>query len=69
MLNKLKNMEWASVAKGALIAGTGAALAYASQWASGQDFGLLAPAVTAGFSLAIQFVRKLTDAPKDISIF
>jgi hypothetical protein len=70
MLERLKNMEWVSLAKGAAIAGSGAALTYAGQWASGQDFGLLAPTVAAGLAIAVNFVRKLAAAhDPEINLF
>lgn len=71
MLDKLKKLEWVSLAKGALIAATGAALTYASQWATSQDFGLLAPTVTALLSVAVNFIRKYSTTPKadDFDLF
>lgn len=69
MLDRLKNMEWAKVLKGGLIAAAGALLAYVAQWATSQDFGVLAPIITAGLSFAIQFVRKLATADTDLSVF
>ena len=62
MFDRFKNLEWAKLAKGAAIAAAGAALTYAGQWASGQDFGLLAPTVAAALSIAVNFVRKLATA-------
>lgn len=48
-----------SLAKGAAIAAAGAAVAYLSQWASGQDLGVWAPLVTAGAAILANLVRKL----------
>lgn len=61
--NKLKNTEWISVAKGAGIAAAGAALAYLSQWTTGQDFGVLGPVIAAVLSVAVNAVRKYSEAP------
>jgi|GEM_PF-3616091 hypothetical protein len=46
-----------SLAKGAGVAAIGAALTYVSQWASGQDFGSLAPLVTALLAVVTNAVR------------
>lgn len=62
MFEKLKNMEWAKVLKGAGIAGAGAALTYLSSWVTGQDFGVMTPIVVAGISSLVQFFRKLAAA-------
>ena len=68
MLERFKKMEWAKLLKGAGIAAAGAALTYATQWASGQDFGFLAPTVAAVLSVAVNFIRKLANAETDTSI-
>lgn len=55
----LSDTNWKKVITGALIAGAGAALTFLSQWATGQDFGEVQPIITAVFSVAVNFVRKL----------
>lgn len=50
--------DWAGLLKGAAIAAAGAALTYASQWASGQDFGVLGPTIAAVLAVAVNAVRK-----------
>lgn len=47
------------VGKGALIAGSGAALTYIVEAIPGVDFGVYAPIVMAVFSIGINFFRKL----------
>jgi hypothetical protein len=44
--------------KGLLIAVVGAALTYGSEWMSGADFGSWTPVVVAGWSVAVNFLRK-----------
>jgi hypothetical protein len=44
--------------KGLLIAVLGAALTYGSEWMSGADFGSWTPVVVAGWSVAVNFLRK-----------
>ena len=46
------------VAKGALIAAAGAALAYATEWVTGTDLGTWGPLVTAGLALVTYAFRK-----------
>ena len=64
-MDRLRNMDWSKVVKGALIASAGCALTYLSQWASGSDFGALAPIVTAVLAVVVNFVRKLESAGHD----
>lgn len=47
-----------SVGKGALIAAVGAALTYATQWVSGEDFGQMTPLIVAGLSVLTNAIRK-----------
>lgn len=47
------------ILKGAVIAAAGAGLTYASEWVSGQDFGVFTPAVVAVASTAVNALRKL----------
>lgn len=57
----MSESAWArtwSVAKGALIAGAGAALTYLSVAAGAIDFGPATPALTACFALLIQAARQ-----------
>ena len=44
--------------KGLLIAVLGAALTYGSEWMSGANFGSWTPMVVAGWSVAVNFLRK-----------
>jgi hypothetical protein len=52
-------VDWMKVGKGALMAASGAALTYLSSWASGQDFGALAPVIGAVLSVAVNLLHKL----------
>ena len=52
------------VAIGALVAATGAALTYATQWVSGHDLGAWTPVVVVVLSVATNFVRKLSVGPE-----
>jgi len=52
-----------SVLKGAAIAAIGAVLTYASQWATGQDFGPYQPIVAAGLAVAANVFRKWANLP------
>ncbi|MBN9520851.1 hypothetical protein J0H58_20410 [bacterium] len=54
----MSNDDVISVLKGAGVAAVGAALTYASQWASGADFGALTPAVVATLSVVTNLFRK-----------
>lgn len=56
MFNKI---NWKKVLVGAGIAGAGAALTYLSAWASGQDFGVWTPAITAVLSVFFNLLRKI----------
>lgn len=58
-MDRLLNMDWSKVIKGALIASAGCGLTYLSEWASGAEFGQMAPIVTAALSVAVNFLRKL----------
>lgn len=55
----LDKTDWGKVAKGALIAGGGAALTYLSSWVSGTDFGVWTPIVVAGLSVLVNYFRKV----------
>ncbi len=55
--------EVKSVLKGAAVAGVGAILTYASQWATGQDFGPYQPVVVAVLSVAANIFRKWAGLP------
>jgi len=61
-LNKLLNIEWNKILKGALIASAGCGLTYLSEWASNADFGEMAPIVTALFAVAVNIFRKIGSA-------
>lgn len=55
--------EVKSVLKGAAIAAIGAVLTYASQWATGQDFGVYGPMVAAVLAVATNAFRKWAQLP------
>ena len=58
-MNFLLNKEqWISVGKGLLIAVGGAVVTYLAQISTQMDFGQLTPLVVAGFSVAINYIRK-----------
>lgn len=57
------NIDWQSVAKGAAVAAVGAVLTYASQWATGQDFGPYQPIIAAGLAVAANIFRKWAQLP------
>ncbi len=61
----LSKAKLISVAKGAAIAAAGAALAYLTQWVTGQDFGLFEPAVVAGLGVLVNLLRKAA-APDEV---
>ena len=50
--------------KGLLIAVLGAALTYGSEWMAGADFGSWTPFVVAGWSVAVNFLRKFIASNK-----
>lgn len=52
-----------SVLKGAGIAAIGAVLTYASQWATGQDFGQFQPVIAALLAVAANIFRKWAGIP------
>tara|TARA_B100000700_G_scaffold319225_1_gene413975 strand:- start:2312 stop:2545 length:234 start_codon:yes stop_codon:yes gene_type:complete len=54
----LGNADFKKLGKGMLIAVAGAALTYGSEWISGTDFGTWTPIVVAGWSVAVNFIRK-----------
>ena len=54
----LNGVDLLKMGKGLLIAAGGAALTYVSEWASGADFGILAPLITAGLAVVINAFRK-----------
>ena len=47
-----------AMGKGLLIAAGGAALTYISEWASGANFGILTPLITAGLAVVVNAFRK-----------
>jgi hypothetical protein len=55
----LNGVDLLKMGKGLLIAAGGAALTYVSEWASGADFGILTPLITAGLAVVINAFRKL----------
>ena len=55
--------EVKSVLKGAAIAAVGAVLTYASQWATGQDFGPYQPVIAATLAVATNIFRKWAGIP------
>lgn len=55
----LKGEDWVKVGKGLLIAMGGAGLTYLGQFVTGADFGALTPVVVAGFSVLVNYMRKL----------
>ena len=57
------NEEVKSVLKGAAVAAIGAILTYASQWATGQDFGPYQPIIAAGLAVAANIFRKWSGMP------
>lgn len=61
MSEKLKAFleKAASVGKGALIAGAGAALTYVSEYLAGIDFGDSAPVVGAMLAVVVNAIRKM----------
>ena len=50
--------------KGLLIAVLGAALTYGGEWMAGADFGSWTPVVVAGWSVAVNFLRKFIASNK-----
>ncbi len=54
----LPTNEWASVLKGALVAGAGVALTYIVQNVSASDFGEYGPAVVGILSILVNVIRK-----------
>lgn len=54
----MNTTDYISIAKGAGIAATGAALTYLSQWATSSDFGSTTPVVVAVLSVLTNLVRK-----------
>tara|TARA_B100001123_G_C15330182_1_gene1030955 strand:- start:469 stop:702 length:234 start_codon:yes stop_codon:yes gene_type:complete len=62
----LNGVDLISMCKGLLIAAGGAALTYISEWASGSDFGILTPLITAGLAVVVNAFRKfVTDGSSD----
>lgn len=59
MTLNLTKENWVKVGKGLLIAMTGAGLTYLGEFVSGTDFGDLTPLIVAGFSVLVNYVRKL----------
>jgi hypothetical protein len=51
--------DWGKVGKGLLIAVGGAALTYLGQFVTGSDFGEMTPIVVAGFSVLVNYMRKI----------
>lgn len=57
-----KGINWGKVAAGVLVAATGGALTYLSQWISGLDFGAYTPVVmTVWTSLAVVARKWISD--------
>ena len=56
---KVSKNDLVKVGKGALIAGAGAILTYLTTAITSLDFGEYTPVVVAGFSILINFLRKL----------
>ena len=55
----LKLEDWMKVGKGFLIASAGAGLTYLGQFITGTDFGVITPMVVAGFSVLVNYIRKI----------
>ena len=55
----LNSAEWKSIFKGTLVAAVGAGLTYLVQAVGGVDFGTATPAVVAGLSVAVNYLRKV----------
>ena len=51
--------NWGKVGKGLLIAMGGAGLTYLGQFVTGGDFGALTPVIVAGFSVLVNYLRKI----------
>ena len=69
-MNFLLNKEqWISIGKGLLIAVGGAVITYLTQISTQIDFGQFTPLMVAGFSVAINYLRKslenLNDKPEN----
>ena len=62
LLNKEK---WISVGKGLLIAVGGAAATYLATITTQLDFGPFTPMIVAGFSVAINYIRKALEQLKE----
>lgn len=59
---KLPTEELISIAKGAAVAATGAALTYLLEYVSNSDFGKSTPVVVAALSVLVNYLRKVTDS-------
>jgi hypothetical protein len=55
----LNGEDWGKVGKGLLIAMGGAGLTYLGQFITGADFGALTPIIVAGFSVLVNYMRKV----------
>jgi len=53
--------EWASVSKGALIAGAAVAMTYLSQHVTASDFGIYGPLVVGALSVLVNILQKMVD--------
>ena len=56
---KLSGIDWIKILKGLGVAIAGAALTYISAAITGTDFGQATPVIVAGWSVAVNFLRKL----------
>ncbi|QGJ70624.1 Hypothetical protein PBC10988_23220 [Planctomycetales bacterium 10988] len=71
-MDKLKQIEWLKILKGALIAGGGAALTYLLAFFEAiqlESDDILIPVIVAGLSAAIQAFRKITITPQVAALF
>lgn len=57
----LDRTKWQSLVRGAVLAGVGAALTYATQAVTGADFGQLGPIVAAALAVAANYLRKANE--------
>jgi len=55
----LSTANWVHVVKEALVVGVGAGITYLSQYMVDADFGDMTPVVVAGWSVAVNYLRKL----------
>ena len=62
---KISKNDLVKVGKGALIAGAGAVLTYLTSAITTLEFGEYTPLVVAGFSILVNFLRKLIPRTED----